>query len=154
MAREQPAGNGWGECPPGTLVQLSSGLKRNETRRRFRRLTIPVVIILAAVALGRWYSGHPTDPADGFFYGGISCRQVRQVLPQFVAGAADADLATKIEAHLAKCGTCGHLAERLRNPRPQVRSNGPSESAGPIRSGFPVALGEIVSRPAMQKTQQ
>ena len=47
-------------------------------------------------------------------YGGITCTEVRDSLPQMVSGKAEESLVAKINAHLAECPRCAEMARKMK----------------------------------------
>lgn len=104
----------WSPCPPETLMLLSSTLKRRQRWNRLQRIvTISAAVMIIAAAGGYVISQILPQTAEKM-YAGISCHEVSQSLPDFIAGKVDEKQRMKIEAHLQLCSSCRRLESQLR----------------------------------------
>ena len=126
MSNEQLSNDGWRSCPPGTLTGLASGLRKVEQRKQRRRIVVGVATLLMMVTAGAWYSNQRGTLPDDYPYGGISCMEVKDSLPQMMSCTANAELVAKIQAHLAECPRCAELARKM-----QEQSHAGSQSTSP-----------------------
>ena len=123
MSDPQLSNDGWRACPPGTLTELASGLRKVEQRKQRRRIVVGVATLLMMVTAGAWYSNQKGTLPDDYPYGGISCTEVKDSLPLMMSGTADAELAAKIQTHLAECPMCTKLARKLQEQSHAGRQN-------------------------------
>ncbi|MDA1229296.1 MAG: zf-HC2 domain-containing protein [Planctomycetota bacterium] len=114
MANETIPNDGWSPCPKGTLTGLASTLKRRERIQRLQRVSSLVAVLLIAVAAGTWFANRSSDVSMENNYGGITCTEVRDSLPQMVSGKADESLVARINAHLAECPQCAEMARKMK----------------------------------------
>lgn len=113
MTDRQP--DSWQPCPPGTLRRLAGRWKSRE-RLKFASQAALLVVGISAVAIGGVFvvgdwspSANPDAP-----YGGMSCREVREVLPRFVARELTPDRYERVNAHLMQCSECRQLMESMK----------------------------------------
>ncbi len=114
MAKSQQTEDGWLPCPPGTLVGLSTNLKSQERWTQVRRVSSVAAGLIIAVAAGIWYSGQQPPGMENHSYGGITCMEVRDSMPQMMDGSASEDLMMKVQAHLAECPQCAEMARKMK----------------------------------------
>lgn len=114
MTKETISNDGWSPCPKGTLTGLSSTLKRRERIQRLQRVSSLVAMLLVAIAAGTWFANRSPDVPMENRYGGITCTEVRDSLPQMVSGKAEKGLVAKINAHLAECPRCAEMARKMK----------------------------------------
>ncbi len=143
MVKQQISEDGWGPCPKGTLTGLSVALKRRARWQQVQQASSLVAVLLLAVAAGTWFANRqPTHPED-YPYGGITCTEVRDSLPQMMSGKADESLATRIKAHLAECPRCAEMARRMKEQEMHAvvgrssRNSDRRQSAVLLASGAP-----------------
>jgi len=114
MAKSQHAEDGWLPCPPGTLAGLSSNLKSQERWTQVRRVSSVAAALMIAVAAGVWYTGQQPPGMENHSYGGITCVEVRDSMPQMMDGSASQELMMKVQAHLDECPRCAELAKKMK----------------------------------------
>ena len=114
MTKKTISNDGWSPCPKGTLTGLSITLKRREQIQRLQRVSSLVAMLLVAIAAGTWFANRSSDVPMENNFGGITCTEVRDSLPQMVSGKADESLIAKITAHLAECPHCAELARKMK----------------------------------------
>ena len=114
MAKETVSNDGWSPCPKGTLTGLSRTLKSRERVQRFKRISSLVAVLLITATAGTWFVNRSSDVPMENSYGGITCTEVRDSLPQMVSGKADERLVAKINAHLAECPRCAEMARKMK----------------------------------------
>jgi anti-sigma factor RsiW len=82
----------------------------------------------------------------GMTHGGLTCREVGEVLQQYLDGHVDDDLAGRMEIHLEECRRCGLEAEtyeRIKATLATRRPELPAESVDRLRAfGEQLARGE------------
>ena len=114
MAKSQHTEDEWLPCPPGTLAGLSSNLKSQERWTQVRRVSGVAAALMIVVAAGVWYSNQQPPGMENYSYGGITCMEVRDSLPQMMDGSASEELMMKVQAHLAECPRCAELAKKMK----------------------------------------
>lgn len=119
MNKEESGNNNWSPCPPGTLMGLSSALKRREQIRRLQRIATMVAALLITIAAGNYAINQSSSVSSGPSYGGITCTDVGQSLPDFLSGRIDEGVRAKIESHLKQCSICASLARQLKEDQKQ-----------------------------------
>ncbi len=103
----------WNACPPGTLV----GISRRARRRRLLKLAIRTTVAVTAVAMlsfTAWF-GHLYWGQREYQYYGMTCADVRELLPAYQSGRLDARRSDVLVRHVIRCSNCAEL-------RPQLRS--------------------------------
>ncbi len=101
----------WEPCVDGEISQMVRRLNRSERGRRLRQLASTSMVSLVLFAVGAIVAGGFVFYQEPQF-GGIGCTECLSHAAEYrdhVTGAAlmaDADLAGRIEVHLAKCACC------------------------------------------------
>jgi hypothetical protein len=103
----------WQECPPGELKGMVAQIRVGQRREFLRTLakSSAAVILFGAggVVAGRWMLKEQSQGNQQ-----LACRQVVELLPEYVAHRLDANLTQKVAAHLAKCPPCrAHYEEMV-----------------------------------------
>lgn len=131
----------WEPCQSDFLAGISSQKHVAKRRRRSARRVAAASACLAFLAIGVWgVSSLTRGPAENYF-GGVSCSQVRESIPEMMAGGLAPKLSEQIEVHLQQCPRCQQLLEEMRAMAPQVESIGlklpasPEESVAMVESG-------------------
>ena len=114
MSKPDSQNHEWSPCPPETLTILSSVLKRRQRWNRLQRIVTISAAVLIIAAAGRYMISQTSPQPGGPMYAGISCHDVFQLLPDFIAGTVDDKQRLKIEAHLQVCSTCRVQERQLR----------------------------------------
>lgn len=113
MTTPHPTPPDWGPCPPGTLSGLTAALKRRRRERLAWRAAAVASVLLAAATAG-WYGPRAVVPdAEVQIHGGLTCREVRQRLPDYLHGRVAGGLVHQIEQHLAECPPCRDVWQRM-----------------------------------------
>src|SRR5262245_16482752 len=76
----------------------------------------------------------------------LSCRRVEVLLDAHVDGDLRADVAARVEAHLAGCGACREALVQARRLRDALRALPPQKSAVDVRQALRARL--AVEQPA------
>jgi hypothetical protein len=103
---------GWQPCAPGTLT----GYSRRIHRRQLLILsaqTAGAVSCIAAIGLGGWME-YLRRMEVGHQYYGMTCSDVRELLPAYLDGRLDTTRSEVLEKHVRKCSTCAGLRAQLR----------------------------------------
>lgn len=74
------------------------------------------------VAAGGWFAVRSGPTPEEFRYGGITCSELQQVIPQYLAGDLDQKLIDQIESHLAACAHCRDKLRQMRAKEPAVEA--------------------------------
>lgn len=93
--------NDWKTCPKGELHALADSVRRDDRRQALRRIggaSVAVVLVGGGIYA---VSSTATDPA-----GGLTCAEVRPLLPAYVNGGLTAKAKQQVKQHLAKCAHC------------------------------------------------
>ena len=115
MSKPESQNDEWSPCPPETLTVLSSVLKRRQRWNRIQRIVTISAAVLIIAATGRHLISQTSPQQAGHMYAGISCHDVSQLLPGFIAGTVDEKQRLKIEAHLQLCALCRGQERQLRD---------------------------------------
>jgi hypothetical protein len=108
----------WETCPPRTLVRYGTRHRSQLRRRRAVLGAVAATAVLAVAAPWSVFRAVEPGPDDAFCrpeyrFGGISCSEVRPVLPDLLAGTLDEELAARVEIHVGLCPQCSALARRM-----------------------------------------
>lgn len=103
----------WMECPPGLIEDMV----REKAIRRYRRqarVMIAVGTLLVSLIGGAMMLRAVSEDRH---YGGLSCRQTRQMFAAYEEGTLTHAQAQKVAAHLVICQSCYAHFERWRQDR-------------------------------------
>ena len=134
----------WSPCPSGTLQGLASNLKRQHRNARLRQMGEAAAIVLVIVA-GSAYLFNSMYGIGPNNYGGISCAEVKSVLPKYIAGNIDVQIAMKVDQHLTQCHHCKEaynsmISDSVVSSVPSSPGSTSLPSASNVRAGrFPVS---------------
>jgi hypothetical protein len=101
----------WSDCAPGGLQRVAAhlrGRRRREFLRRAGSVAAGVVVLGTGGVLATRFGTGTSTPDQP--YGGIACVEVVRLMPRYRANELSADLAEKIQVHLAQCPECGKMA--------------------------------------------
>ena len=107
----------WGPCPIGTVGNLVTRMRQDRTRRSVVQglFVATSCLLLAAGSFMTWrHLGSPRITE-------MTCAQVQQLLPDYIARALDRDLTASIAAHLTGCEHCREIEGQMQH-RLQARS--------------------------------
>lgn len=113
MNKVETINDNWSPCPPETLTVLAITLKRRQRRIKIQRIALLVAAVLITMAVGRYVANQPSGN-NTHSYAGITCSDVNQLLPDYVAGELDEGKRVRVEAHLKLCTYCSEIERRLR----------------------------------------
>jgi hypothetical protein len=104
----------WEACESGDLRRFVRGLRvRRRDRQAARVIGIggaaAVLVLVGFIALTQLRG------APQYNYGNIACQDVRDDLPDYMAGRVDEQLAKKIDLHLAACPECGPMFQNMKS---------------------------------------
>ncbi len=103
----------WNDCPPGALA----GLSHRAQRRRLLRLaaqTVSAVAVLAIVGFGGFFWRLRRQMQEYQFFG-MTCSDVRELLPDYLAGKLDEKRAEVLERHVSRCPNCAGFRPQMRH---------------------------------------
>lgn len=103
----------WEECPRGTLSGLSTCLRRRQCRQQIARISGVLSVVLMTVAAG-WYTLRSTSEPGESHYGGITCSEVHDSVPAYLAGELEPAVIERINAHFSECSGCRKYMEQQR----------------------------------------
>lgn len=115
MTNPQSNNENWSDCPPETLTTLASVLRRRQRWHRLQRIVTIAAAVLIIVSAGQYVITQSSQQHSGPSYAGISCVEVSQLLPDYVAGKVSDGQRAKIVAHLELCSSCRSLERSLRD---------------------------------------
>lgn len=108
MTKKYSQEDAWSDCAPGELQRVAArvkGRQRREFLRQAGRVAAGVVVLGAGGYLAtRAATSSPVQP-----FGGIACAEVVRLMPRYRAKQLSADVAERIQIHLAKCPECGKM---------------------------------------------
>ena len=94
----------WTDCPPGAIARSADRLCSHRRRRRTRRIAAALAILLA-VPLTAWsvglIGGRPAAARDR-----LTCRDVKELSHDYLAGGLDVHLRELFDRHLHRCPKC------------------------------------------------
>ena len=129
----------WTACPPGSVRGI---VRRVRTRRRNARLREATMMVVCATVIG-FAAGYlalpdakPPASMGPFHFAGISCDDVRSLLPALMANRLDADTATKVRQHIMECPECGRLMKEMQSTHSVSQSSKVSTVASLASSRF------------------
>lgn len=137
--KRQPSDNDhWKPCPPGELKRLVGRIK---TQRRIRLVNWALVASLAVVLCvwaGVYFS---TLPHSGEYnFAGITCSEVHELGPRYMAGTLPQDRLEQIGRHIAQCPDCGPFLERMQRSMSSATASWRSTDPQPV--ALPIAQAE------------
>ena len=104
----------WGACPEGEIQRMVSQIRRNRRRQAVTQAAgVSAVLLLTFTIAATFYALRPDDP-----HGGLACAEVLQYLPDYRAGATEADLTDRIATHLENCSSCRLQYQQMTEPSP------------------------------------
>lgn len=110
----------WEPCPPGELQRLGNRLGRQRRVRIAKRAASVVALLLIAVSGVYLSIGQRPEkkvPAPGEFnFGGITCAEIHDILPQLKDGTLEEPVLTRVRNHIDECPHCKSLSRFLKQP--------------------------------------
>ena len=112
----------WLDCPDGVLASMVAERQRTAQRRSTRRILASTAIVAVGIAVvGISVSRGPFR--RDYRFGGITCTQVRRLMPAYEEGQLDPDVRQQIATHLTECPECGPESfVQLRTTTPQLQA--------------------------------
>ncbi len=103
----------WRPVPRGTFARLASDSAARRSRRRVAVTGLAACLAVTTVwaAVGVAYVRLALPDESGFEYAGIRCGEVRDLLPEYLAGTLPRTKSAQVRAHVTKCSIC---KERIR----------------------------------------
>lgn len=109
----------WEPCPQGTLSGLSQGLKRRRRRAEMTRDAGVMSVLLIALTAG-WFAVRSTKSSEESRYGGITCAELKQIVPDYLTRDLDQLLVSRIEKHLTACPQCREYVREMESEEQTV----------------------------------
>ncbi|MGD9721441.1 MAG: zf-HC2 domain-containing protein [Pirellulales bacterium] len=108
----------WIACPPGSVGGI---IRRARSRRRKALLREAAMMVVLAASIG-FAAGYfakpgakPPAPRGPFQFAGISCGEVRSLLPALMENRLDAAKAMQVRQHIMECPECGRLMKQMQS---------------------------------------
>jgi len=119
--RNSTADDSWKPCGGGELQGLAQELRADRARTdRRKRLSLfaGAGAVAAGVLLTVFFARDAGQPAnsDDMHFAGISCTEVRNAMPDLMAGKVDELRSAQIQDHLRQCAACRERRERMERP--------------------------------------
>ena len=148
MKRETNQSDQWQPCPPGLL---SRTVRLPQRRRRHQAVNrgLALGLTLLLVGWGGVYMSSRVQPEREFHFGGITCREVRKFMPDYMAHALPPEIEKRVGQHLARCPDCGALKKQMQQGAPAAMSSISKRMGGAI-GGRSISIAPIV--PAHEQT--
>lgn len=102
----------WQQCAPGILTGYSRRIHRRQMLILAAK-TVGTAGCVAAIGLGGWMEYLRRMEFDYQYYG-MTCSDVRELLPAYRDGSLDAKRSEVLEKHVRKCSTCAEFRAQLR----------------------------------------
>jgi hypothetical protein len=99
--------NTWSECPPGTLTQIAGRAQQRQLVGLAVK-TAAIGLLLFGVTFGGWL-GNAWWQQRGFRFNGLTCGEVRELLPAYRAGKLDERRSAMLRGHVARCTNCAEF---------------------------------------------
>ncbi len=102
----------WEHCRTGTLQKVITLRRRDRQRRRWIRASTGVTLLLASTitATQVFTPRAPLKPEAM-----ISCEEVAELLPDFLANRLSPELWASVDLHVRNCAVCRQRIEEMRN---------------------------------------
>lgn len=121
----------WQPCPSG-LLSRTVRLPRRRRRHRAVNRGLALGLTLLLVGWGGVYMSSRVQPQREFHFGGITCREVRKFMPDYMAHALPPEIEQRVGQHLARCPDCGALMKQMQQGAPAAMSTIPRPMGGAI----------------------
>jgi hypothetical protein len=108
MTKKYSQEDAWSDCAPGELQRVATRL-RDRRRREFLRQAGSVAAGVVVLGAGGYFATRAGTSSPLQPYGGIACAEVMRLMPRYRAQQLSADVAERIQIHLAKCPKCGKM---------------------------------------------
>jgi hypothetical protein len=102
----------WNGCAPGVLTGFSKRVHRRQLLILAAK-TVGATGCVVAAGLGGWME-YLRRQEISYQYKGMTCSDVRELLPSYLNGRLDAKRSEVLEKHVLKCSTCANLRSKLR----------------------------------------
>jgi hypothetical protein len=116
MTKKYSGAEAWCPCAPGELQRVAARL-RGRRRREFLRQAGSVAAGVAVLGAGGYLAARVGTRPPGQPYGGIACAEVMRLMPRYRAKQLSAEIAERIQIHLARCPECGKMDLTSRIPK-------------------------------------
>jgi hypothetical protein len=109
----------WSDCPPGTLTRAARR-GRDGQLLRLALKTGAIALVVIGISFGSWM-GNVWWQQRGFQLNGLTCADVRELLPAYRKGTLDERRREMLRGHVARCSICAEFrAEVLGTPAKQA----------------------------------
>ncbi len=108
MTKKYSGAEAWCPCVPGELQRVAART-RGRRRREFLRQAGSVAAGVAVLGVGGYLATRLGTTPPGHPYGGIACADVVRLMPRYRAKELNAEIAERIQIHLARCPECGKM---------------------------------------------
>lgn len=129
MKRETNQSDQWQPCPRG-LLSRSVGLPRRRRRHQAVNRGLALGLMLLLVGWGGVYMSSRVEQSGEFHFGGITCREVRKFMPDYMAHALPPEIEKRVGQHLARCPDCGALMKQMQQGAPAAMTSIPKPTGG------------------------
>jgi hypothetical protein len=102
----------WGDCPPGALTGYAGRMHRRQLLKLAAK-TAGATGCAAIIGFGGWTAYLRRLETEYQFYG-LTCADVRDLMPDYRAGKLDATRSGVLERHVRRCPQCARFREELR----------------------------------------
>jgi len=121
----------WRECRPGELGEIAGALRTRKRNRTIVKVaaatTVAVLLLMAGGYAARSIIAPSTPGHNGSSFAGISCRDVKTLLPDLKRGGLSTEKSSQVMAHLEMCPRCQAAYDRMQAAR--VKRGRPGDSA-------------------------
>lgn len=129
MKRETNQSDQWQPCPPG-LLSRSVRLPRRRRRHQAVNRGLALGLTLLLVGWGGVYMSSQVEQSREFHFGGITCREVRKFMPDYMAHALPPEIEKRVGQHLVRCPDCGALMKQMQQGAPAAMTSIPKPMGG------------------------
>ena len=129
---------GWRPCSRGILQQVAE-VELNRRRKILKLIAggTALAAVGGGVGLGVFLDKkQPADKRNGLpMYGGVVCASVMDLMPSFLEGKLDEDMAQRTTVHLMDCLKCRKMYDQLCSEvDPESRPKNPKFKTTPFES--------------------
>ena len=103
--------NLWTNCPSGLLVGRAQSARRMALGMLAVKTTA-IFLVVAGTTFGSWW-GFVQYSVREYQFSGLTCADVRELMPKLKAGRLSTRLEEMLRKHVARCPTCHPLGEQL-----------------------------------------
>ncbi|MCA9080354.1 MAG: zf-HC2 domain-containing protein [Planctomycetaceae bacterium] len=137
----------WTPCPPGMLQNLAGDLRRQHQWQRLRRNSGIAALVLVG-CLTAWTLFPRSRESN---YGGVTCTEVKQATPSYLARELTSTWMQQIDEHLRHCPRCQKYVDDCRK-HPEMLDSFAQPSAAAAQSNHPSAVRTALLTRLLQKS--